>query len=48
MFGIMKNLPAYTWETILKEKVPRTMISAELILEQQKEEDKKMRKMRKK
>ncbi len=31
MWTVMRNVPAYTWETILKEKVPRTMISKELI-----------------
>ena len=31
MWTVMCNCPAYTWETMLKEKVPRTMISKELI-----------------
>ena len=47
MFGVMKNLPAYTWETILKEKVPRTMISAKLIMEERKEDEKRMKQRKK-
>ena len=31
MWTVMCNVPAYTWETMLKEKVPRTIISKELI-----------------
>lgn len=48
MYMVMRNIPSYTWETMLQEKVPRTIITAELIVEERQSEEKAMKKKGKK
>ena len=47
MYLVMRKLPGYTWETMLKERVPRTIISAELISKENKINEKSMKKRKK-
>tara|TARA_Y100000310_G_scaffold190777_1_gene190769 strand:+ start:503 stop:649 length:147 start_codon:yes stop_codon:yes gene_type:complete len=44
----MRKIPSYTWDLILKEKVPRTIILLNLLTEEFEAEKKAMKKSQRK